>query len=99
MFKLLRKRWVRITLWLALSFAAVSTFDYWTYPLLSASPAQKFARGTDGIWIRYKWYFGEVDESYMRKHSRWLQDNGFKYGFFHVRSAGKSGDLIHEYMD
>ena len=99
MFKLLRKRWVRITLWLALSFAAVSTFDYWTYPLLSASPAQKFARGTDGIWIRYKWYFGEVDESYMRKHSRWLQDNGFKYGFFHVRSAGKSGGLIHDYMD
>ena len=97
--RLLKQRWVRICVGILLILLTFTIVDYWTYPLLSSSPSQKYAKGTDGIWIRYTWYFGEVDESHMRKHSRWMQDSGFKYGFFHVRSAGKSGGLIHDYMD
>lgn len=73
--------------------------DYWTYPLLSSTPSQKFAGGSDGIWIRYTWYFGEVPEQEMRTRAAQLQEDGFKYAFLHVRSAGKSGGLIHDYMD
>ena len=94
-----KRRWFRITFLLFAAVIAATTFDYWTYPLLSGSPAQKFAKGSDGIWIRYTWYFGEVQDAHMRSHARQLQDNGFKYFFFHVRSAGKSGGLIHDYMD
>jgi hypothetical protein len=35
----------------------------------------------------------------MGNRARLLQDNGFKYFFFHVRGAGKSGGLLHDYMD
>ena len=96
---LLERRWIRVTAYVFAFLLVFVVVDYWTYPLLSPSPSQKFSKGKDGIWIRYTWYFGEVDQTRMRKHSRWLQDNGFKYGFFHVRSAGKSGGLIHDYMD
>ncbi|MEO7454563.1 MAG: glycosyl hydrolase family 18 protein [Fimbriimonadales bacterium] len=97
--RLWKRRWFRILAYVSLAFVALATLDYWTYPMLAASPARKFAKGTDGIWIRYTWYFCEVQESEMRTNSRLLQDNGFKYLFFHVRSAGKSGGLIHDYMD
>ncbi|MDQ2986292.1 MAG: hypothetical protein M3R13_06160 [Armatimonadota bacterium] len=97
--RLWKRRWIRFATYFVASVLAFGIVDYWTYPFLSLSPTQKLSKGTDGIWIRYTWYFGEVDKERMRKHSSWLQDNGFKYGFFHVRSAGKSGGLIHDYMD
>jgi hypothetical protein len=93
------KKWLRIAALVLATLMALATFDYWTYPLLSSAPTQRFAKGSDGIWIRYKWYFGEVDEKHVTNHSKWLQDNGFRYAFFHVRSAGKSGGLLHDYMD
>lgn len=97
--RLFQRRWVRMTTWITFLFVGFVVIDYWTYPLFSTEPTQKFAKGSDGIWMRYTWYFGEVDPGLVRTHSKWLQDNGFRYAFFHVRSAGKSGGLIHDYMD
>jgi len=97
--KVLRRRWARVFASIALVLITFLVFDYWTYPLLSSNPTQKFAKGSDGIWIRSNWYLGEVDNKLVTDHSKWLQDNGFHYAFFHVRSAGKNGGLLHDYMD
>lgn len=97
--RLCKRTWFRIIGAGAFALFLFVEIDYWTYPLLTSSPSQKFAKETDGIWLRYTWYFGEIADAEMQKGAAELQEIGIRYAFFHVRAASGDGGLDFDYMD
>ena len=83
-----RKVWMAIACLLVLV-----AFDYATYPLLASKPSKYFDKGTNGIWLRYPWYFGSHTDSEIAKMADRLQKDGIHYAFFHVRDARPDGSL------
>jgi hypothetical protein len=83
-----RNKRMGVTVALA-TFIAFLVFDYWTHPLLSPAPTQKFAQGADGIWIRYTWYFGEVDARMMTKPFEMAARQRFSLRVFSCAKCGK----------
>jgi len=80
--------------WLTLAcFLAVVVFDYATYPFLASKPSGHFDKGTNGIWLRYPWYFGGHSDLETAVLADRLQRDGIRYAFFHVRDARPDGSL------
>jgi hypothetical protein len=91
-----RRRWA-----LALFAAAVSLLvvDYFAYPWWSPIPATEANKDTNGLWIRYTHYFGEVPDVEVAKLASRLDDNQFAYAYYHVRFIKKDGTLAYRYPE
>ncbi len=65
--------------------------DYASYPLLAHPVGASQNRGENGLWLRYKWYFGaETDTASL---ARKLQSEQVRYAYFHVRDIRRDGTL------
>jgi hypothetical protein len=88
------KRWLWISVVLVLGLGVA---DYWLYPVLSGMGGQTHNRGTNGVWLRYKWYFGEHSSRDVEQLGRDLTQRQMRYAFFHVRSIQAGGSLKYRY--
>lgn len=91
---MLKTRRRRIVFGAFLLLIALAFADYWLYPVLPIG-GQTHNQGKNGLWIRYKWYFGE--ETDFEKLARRLQEGEFRYAYFHVRFVNRDGGLHFRY--
>jgi hypothetical protein len=94
-----KKKWrkMRIFGWLLIILALLITIDYFTYPLLSPLSGRTGNIGENGIWLRYKWYFGEYTEKNFNNMTEHLRDGQIKYAYCHVRFIKPDGTLQFRY--
>jgi len=85
--------------WTLLALVALTTVDYWTFPLLAHGPTGHFDRGTNGLWLRYTWYFGQHSPEEERQMARRLEQNRIRYAYFHVRYIKPDGTLRYSFLD
>lgn len=71
--------------------------DYAAYPYFAHPVGQSFNRGENGLWLRYKWYFGE--ETQVSALAQRLQTEQIRYAYFHVRDVTSTGALRYHYPD
>lgn len=71
----------------------VFALDYLLYPLLSRPGGQSFNTGENGLWLRYRWYFGERSDQDMRRLAGRLRQEQIRYAYFHVRHITRAGTL------
>jgi hypothetical protein len=93
-----RKRWRRIGGIVLVLFALIA-IDWALYPRLTSVGGESRDQGRNGIWLRYKWYFGENPLADVPELGRRFQDHGIRYAFFHVRFIKKDGTLRFRYPD
>jgi hypothetical protein len=95
-----KKRQLRRRLsWTVGCLAVVLAFvgDYWAFPY-GASPVRvQSNKGTNGLWLRYKWYFGEKSPAELHELPKQLQQWQIRSGWFHVREINKAGRLQFRY--
>jgi len=90
-----RKR--RIALAIVLIVLLAAPLDYAFYPSMMKFQGPSPDHGENGLWIRYKWYFGE-ERDYAALSKRLLNEH-IRYAYFHVRFVGASGNLRFRYPD
>lgn len=73
--------------------------DYFTYPQSAKMAGSVPAQTEDGIWLRYKWYFGEHSQDEWQRLVSRLQAEHIRYAFFHVRGIIANGTLRFHYLD
>ncbi|MCW3052204.1 MAG: hypothetical protein JWN14_1374, partial [Chthonomonadales bacterium] len=95
--RILRRRIVWGVCGLFVLFCIGMTIDYWGYPYSASMGGRSFNRGENGLWLRYKWYFGEHSDAERRALASDLHDRQIPYAYFHVRFIGKSGKLAFRY--
>ncbi len=93
-----KRRWKRIAAWTILAVFAFAVFDYWTFPLLAHRAEGRFDRGSNGLWLRYTWYFGEHSPEEVRELGRRLEENHIRYAYFHVRDIKPDGSLRYPHL-
>lgn len=71
--------------------------DYDLYPRLARPTGPSFNRGENGLWLRYKWYFGE--ETNVSVLAERLQTQQIRYAYFHVRDITKDGMLRYHHPE
>ena len=83
-----RRRWIarRVGLFLILVLA-----DYALYPVLSRPGGISGNRGENGLWLRYRWYFGQRSDADLRTLARRLREQQIRYAYFHVRHVTRNG--------
>lgn len=92
------KKWLRMLglgLLLLLAFGAV---DYFTFNNARVG-GKSYHKDEDGIWLRYKWYFGERSPAEVRAMAKRLRNHGIKDAYFHVRYTMKDGTLRFKYPE
>jgi hypothetical protein len=67
--------------------------DYLAYPRLAQFGGRSHNRATNGLWLRYTWYFGEHSPESVDRLITQLQNRAIRYAFFHVRDVGSDGSL------
>lgn len=67
--------------------------DYLLYPLCSRPGGRSFNRGQNGLWLRYRWYFGERNDQDTRMLALRLRGQQIHYAYFHVRHITRGGTL------
>ncbi len=90
----------RVWRWLGLTIGVLMgliLLDYLSYPYFAHPVGRSFNRGENGLWLRYKWYFGE--ETDVPTLAQRLQDEQIRYAYFHVRDVTKNGALRHHCPD
>src|SRR5947209_12818291 len=65
--------------------ALLLVVDYALYPRLAGPGGQSANRGENGLWLRYRWYFGQHSDRDIRLLGRRLRDEQIRYAYFHVR--------------
>jgi hypothetical protein len=70
--------------------------EYWLYPSFVTSSGLSKDQGRNGLWLRYKWYFGENTD--FGSLANRLQRGHFRYAFFHVRFVNRDGSLHFRYL-
>ena len=61
--------------------------DYYTYPRFAPIGGQSYNCGENGLWLRYKWYFGEYTDAQTIRLAQNLVKHQIRYAYFHVRSV------------
>ena len=86
--------------WIA-SAALLSIFiaDFIYYPSTVEPKSPSFNKGKNGLWLRYKWYFGEHSDNEVEAMINRLKENQIKYAYFHVRSTKHDGSLKYRYKE
>ena len=91
-----RRVWRRLAVIVGVLLGLV-LLDYVAYPYLAHPVGRSFNRGENGLWLRYRWYFGEeTDVPVLAKR---LQDERIHYAYFHVRDVTKKGALRYHHPD
>jgi hypothetical protein len=91
-----RRGWWSRALALLLLFLAA---DYCFYPLLSRPGGRSFNQGENGLWLRYRWYFGQRSDEDVSVLARRLRERQIRYAYFHVRHITRDGRLRYHYPD
>lgn len=91
-----KRRWKRGVLVGLLAFFGLIIADYWIYPNLPIG-GESQNRNRNGVWLRYKWYFGETTDYDLLADQ--FQQGGIKYAYFHVRFIERSGKLHFRYPE
>jgi hypothetical protein len=92
-------RWLR---WLARAIGILLLLivaDYALYPTLSRPGGHTFNHGENGLWLRYRWYFGQRSEGVVRAMARRLTEHQIRYAYFHVRHITRDGRLAYHYPE
>lgn len=71
--------------------------DYYAYPYGRPIAAHSYNSGENGLWLRYKWYFGEKSEAERQDLAHKLKERQIRYAYFHVRSIERDGALRFHY--
>jgi len=67
--------------------------DYALYPRLSRPSGRSLNSGQNGLWLRYRWYFGERSDADRRLLASRLREEQIRYAYFHVRHITREGTL------
>lgn len=73
--------------------------DWALYPQLTDVGGVNRDQNRNGIWLRYKWYFGEYGLDKVPAMADRLEEHGVRYAYFHVRFIKKDGTLRFRYPD
>src|SRR5687768_7663617 len=76
---------------------SIGLAEYWIYPVIVSPSGLSRDQGRNGLWLRYKWYFGE-NTDFDGLAGR-LNHGRFRYAFFHVRFIDENGSLHFKYLD
>jgi hypothetical protein len=93
-----RKRWRRIG-GILLAVVVLFALDWALYPRLTSVGGVSRDQGRNGIWLRYKWYFGEHGLDQVPALGKQFRDHGVRYAFFHVRFIKRDGTLRFRYPE
>lgn len=74
-------------------------WDYFWYPTESWKPPGTYNKGTNGLWLRYWWYFGKRTPAEFAAMAELLKREQIKFAYFHVRELKKDGSLVYHYKD
>ncbi|MBI1270803.1 hypothetical protein GC174_10255 [bacterium] len=85
-----------ISTWIILDFAFFQ--DGFILPALERQRSS-FNRGRNGIWLRYRWYFGEHCEAERERLLKRLAEGQMRFAYFHVRSTDSQGKLIYRFPE
>lgn len=80
-------------IWPPILIVCVLALDFIIIPLNTHCTAPIFNSGKNGLWLRYKWYFGQHSEADLQKMCRHLREDQIRFAFFHVRDVASSGAL------
>jgi hypothetical protein len=94
-----KRRWLRGTVGILAVLVLLVGVDYYAFPYGRSVATENVNTGENGLWLRYKWYFGEWGASERRDLARKLQDRQIRYAYFHVRSIERDGSLKYRYPD
>jgi hypothetical protein len=79
--------WGTVLLLLALA------LDYLLYPLCSRPGGCRLNSGQNGLWLRYRWYFGERSDRELHLLASRLRKQQIRYAYFRVRHITGNGTL------
>lgn len=72
-------------------------WDYFWYPTESWTPSVTYNKGTNGLWLRYWWYFGKRTPAVREKmidEAKWLVNecgfDGIQWDYEYVRVGSKA---------
>lgn len=71
--------------------------DYLAYPRVAGLGGRSFNGGENGLWLRYKWYFGEWQQPDLERLVGRLRSAQVRYAYCHVRFAKPEGLLQYRY--
>lgn len=91
-----RRRWLIRVLLLALLLLGA---DYLAYPVISRAGGRSGNKGTNAIWLRYTWYFGEWNDDELRRCAERLREGQMRYAYCHMRHTGPDGRLAFRYPE
>lgn len=97
--KIFRHRAWRWVGWAVLVLCVSIAADYALYPSLTQVGGRSWNKGENGLWLRYTWYFGEHPTAEWPRMVERLKQGQFRYAYFHVRFAERSGRLHFRYAD
>jgi hypothetical protein len=70
--------------------------DYWFYPLLAVG-GRTDNIGSNGLWLRYTWYFGQHRPDEVHALTAKLKHEQIRDAYFHVRYTQSDGRLHFHY--
>jgi hypothetical protein len=82
-----------------LALVALFSLDWALYPHLASVGGVSHDQGRNGIWLRYRWYFGENKLDQVPVLGKRFRDLGVRYAFFHVRFIKRDGTLRFRYPE
>lgn len=82
----------------AAGLAAAAVGDSLLYSHLPV-PGKSGNRGRNGLWLRYRWYFGERSEAEIRALGDRLRRAQIRSAFFHIRHVAANGALRYRFPD
>ncbi|MBY0358853.1 MAG: hypothetical protein K2W82_12685 [Candidatus Obscuribacterales bacterium] len=88
-------RLLKIIAGLAICLSFVFIADFFLYPFADGAPGVSGNKGTNGLWLRYFWYFGKKSAKEEEETAELLKANQIKYAYFHVLDVTAEGKLRH----
>ncbi|UCH36479.1 MAG: hypothetical protein JSV65_09035 [Armatimonadota bacterium] len=90
------RRWLGLAI---LGLVLLVACDYYGYPRWARPGGRSFNRGSNGLYLRYTWYFGRRTDAEVRRLARRLREEQIRYAYFHTRSITAKGTLEFRYPD